>query len=176
MVERQPSLQRPPISDYFVYRTLDQFDAILRAAYEQYKIGYTRILVNVQEQLSIKKLLLPTTTSSVGNNLRINLSQDGDITVGQFVTAYKNQFMPNSTLPIEVHPFVPPGTIIFWSDTIPYELPGAVPVLEAHVRQDYYEYQWPMRSRRYEYGVYVDEIFCCNFTPGFAAIVNCTPN
>jgi len=118
--------------------------------------------------------MLPTTTSSVGNNFRINLEKDGDIIVGQYVTAVKNKFMGN-TVTIETHPFVPPGTIIFWSDTIPYELPGAVPVLESHVRQDYYEITWPQRRRAYEYGVYCDEVFVGNFMPAFAAIKNLTP-
>ena len=155
--------------------SINEIDVVLQAAYEQYKIGFTRMLVNVQEQVSIKHLMFPTTTSTSGNSGRIVFAENGDVTVGQYVTAYKNIFMGN-TIAIEVHPFVPPGTIIFWSDTIPYELPGAVPVLEAHVRQDYYEYQWPMRTRRYEYGVYVDEMFVCNFTPGFAAITNLTKN
>ena len=51
----------------------------------------------------------------------------------------------------------------------------ATALLEARVRQDYYQIQWPWRSRRYEYGVYVDEVFSCYFTPAFAAIINKNP-
>jgi hypothetical protein len=153
---------------------INQIDAILQAAYEQYKLGFDRILMNVQQQADFQALMFPTTSSSAGNSMRIVLEQNGSVVVGQYVTAYKNQFM-NNTLTVEVHPFVPPGTIIFWSDTIPYELPGAVNLMEAHVRQDYYEIQWPLRRRAYEYGCYVDEVFVCRFTPAFAMITNITP-
>jgi hypothetical protein len=64
---------------------------------------------------------------------------------------------------------------LFWSDKSPYELSGVANLLEAKVRQDYYQIQWPWRSRRYEYGVYVDEVFPCYFTPAFAAIINKNP-
>jgi len=151
---------------------IDQFDAILQAAYEQYKVGYDRMLVNVQQVIDISDILL----SGAGSNAtayRINFTADnsGQIKAGFRVTSYLNKFMGND-LPIEVHPFVPPGTIIFWSDKIPYELPGVPNILEAHVRQDYYEIQWPLKRRAYEYGVYTDEVFVCYFAPAFAAIFN----
>ncbi|MGH7191757.1 MAG: hypothetical protein ACREF0_21505, partial [Acetobacteraceae bacterium] len=81
-----------------------------------------------------------------------------------------------NTLDIEVHPFLPPGTILFWSDRTPYELSGVPNLLEAHVRQDYYQIQWPFQTRRYEYGVYCDEVFACYFTPAFGAITNLNPS
>ena len=81
----------------------------------------------------------------------------------------------NNTLDVEVHPYLPPGTIVFWSEKIPYELSGVQNLLEARVRQDYYQIQWPWRTRRYEYGVYVDEVFSCYYTPAFAVISNKNP-
>jgi hypothetical protein len=100
--------------------------------------------------------------------------ETGRIVAGRRVTSYMNKFF-NNTLDVEVHPYVPPGTILFWSDRSPYELSGVANLLEAHVRQDYYQIQWPWRTRRYEYGVYCDEVFSCYFTPAFAAIVNKNP-
>ena len=64
---------------------------------------------------------------------------------------------------------------MFWSDRSPYELSGVGNILEAKVRQDYYQIQWPWKSRRYEYGVYVDEAFPMYFTPAWALITNKNP-
>ena len=58
-----------------------------------------------------------------------------------------------------------------WSGKRDYAI-GVTNILEAHVRQDYYQIEWPLQTRKYEYGVYVDEVFSCYFTPGFAVIRN----
>lgn len=152
-----------------------EIDAVLRAAYDQYKIGFDRILISAADVLDSFGAMLGQ--ASMGNGFRMLFDADqetGRIVAGRRVTSYLNKFF-NNTLDVEVHPYIPPGTILFWSDRSPYELSGVANLLEARVRQDYYQIQWPWKSRRYEYGVYVDEVFSCYFTPAFAAIVNKNP-
>lgn len=156
--------------------SIAEFDAIFKAAYDQYKIGYDRILMSGADMLGSFGAMLDTAAGS--NIFRIVL--DGDtvnqrIVAGQKVTSYMNKFYGN-TLDVEVHPYLPPGTIIFWSDRPPYELANTPNLLEARVRQDYYQIQWPWKTRRYEYGVYVDEIFAMYFPPAFAMIRNLNPS
>ena len=150
---------------------IEEFDVILQAAYDQYKVGFNRILMSSTD-----------VAASMGNffgqgaaaGFRILFDADaktGKIVAGRRITSYLNKYF-NNTLDIELHPFVPPGTILFWSDRAPYELSGVTNILEAHVRQDYYQIEWPLQTRKYEYGVYVDEVFSCYFTPGFAVIRN----
>jgi hypothetical protein len=156
--------------------TINEFDAVFRAAYEQYKIGFDRVLISAADMLDSFGAMLSQTTAA--NLYRILFDADnttGRITAGRKVTSYMNKFM-NNTLDIEVHPWLPPGNILFWSDRIPYELSNVANIFEAKVRQDYYQIQWPWRSRRYEYGVYVDETFPCYFTPAFALITNKNPS
>ena len=81
----------------------------------------------------------------------------------------------NKPLDIDVHPNVPPGTVIFWSDRIPYELAGIANILELHTRQDYYQMEWPITQMRYEFGVYVDELLIGYFMPAFGVITNVNP-
>lgn len=153
-----------------------EIDAVLRAAYDQYKVGFDRILMSSADVLDTFGAMLAQ-SGSAGNGFRMLFDADevtGRIVAGRRVTSYLNKFF-NNTLEVEVHPYVPPGTILFWSDRSPYELSGVANLLEARVRQDYYQIQWPWRSRRYEYGVYCDEVFSCYFTPAFAAIVNKNP-
>lgn len=153
-----------------------EIDAVLRAAYDQYKIGFDRILISATDVLDTFGAMLAQ-SGSAGNGFRMLFDADaetGRIVAGRRVTSYLNKFF-NNTLDVEVHPYVPPGCILFWSDRSPYELSGVANLLEARVRQDYYQIQWPWKSRRYEYGVYVDETFPCYFTPAFAAIINKNP-
>ena len=153
---------------------ITEFDAVLQAAYDQYKIGYDRILMS---SVDINNFLGTFFAGSASNTFRIMFDADaetGRIVAGRRVTSYLNKFFGN-TLDIEVHPFVPPGTIIFWADRTPYELSGVANILEAHVRQDYYQLQWPFRTMRYEFGCYVDEVFVGYFMPAFGVITNLNP-
>ncbi len=152
-----------------------EIDAVLRAAYDQYKIGFDRILISATDVLDTFGAMLGQAASANGFRIWFDADQEtGRIIAGRRVTSYLNKFF-NNTLDVEVHPYVPPGCILFWSDRSPYELSGVANLLEAKVRQDYYQIQWPWRSRRYEYGVYVDEVFPIYFTPAFAAIINKNP-
>ena len=152
-----------------------EIDALLRAAYDQYKIGYDRILISATDVLNTFGAMLGQNSTANGFRLWFDADQEtGRIVAGRRVTSYLNKFF-NNTLDVEVHPYIPPGCILFWSDRSPYELSGVANLLEAHVRQDYYQIQWPWKSRRYEYGVYCDETFPIYFTPAFGAIINVNP-
>jgi hypothetical protein len=156
--------------------TITEFDLVFQAAYDQYKLGFDRILISAADMIDTFGAML--NQASAANLYRIWFDADestGRIIAGRKVTSYMNKFM-NNTLDVEVHPQLPPGTIIFWSDRVPYELSGLANILEAKVRQDYYQIQWPWRSRRIEYGVYVDESFPVYFAPAFAAITNKNPS
>lgn len=153
---------------------IEEFDVLLQAAYDQYKLGFDRILMSSTDLISSTGSFFSAGAAAQFKILFDAEQTTGRIVAGRRVTSYLNKFF-NNTLDIEVHPFVPPGTVIFWSDRIPYELSGVGNILEAKVRQDYYQIEWPLRTRRYEYGVYVDEVFACYFTPGFAVIRNLNP-
>lgn len=150
-----------------------EWDAVLQAAYDQYKLGFDRILLSSQDVTTMGAMLGESGGAAL-SGMRIFFDADattGRIVAGRRVTSYLNKYM-NNTLEVEIHPFVPPGTQIFWSDRVPYELSGVANLLEARVRMDYYLLQWPFRSRRYEYGCYLDEVFACYFLPAFALITN----
>lgn len=153
---------------------VEEFDAIFEAAYNVYKVGFDRIMMSANDLANFSGTMF---AGAASNTFRIMFDADqttGRIVAGRRVTSYLNKFFGN-TLDIEIHPYMPPGTILFWSDRTPYELSGAPNIFEARVRQDYYQIQWPLNTRRYEYGVYVDEVFACYYTPAFAAITGINP-
>lgn len=156
--------------------SINEIDAVLKAGYEQYKIGYDRILISGADMIDTFGAML--NSSAASNTFRILFDADqvnGRIVAGRKVTSYMNKFF-NNTLDVEVHPYLPPGTIVLWSDRIPYELSNVANIMEARVRQDYYQIQWPWKTRRYEYGVYVDEVFAMYYSPAFAVIRNKNPS
>jgi hypothetical protein len=63
-------------------------------------------------------------------------------------------------IPIKIHPTLPAGTILGWCENLPSQyLSNNVPnVAEVKVRQDYYQLDWPLRTRAQEFGVYAEEV------------------
>jgi len=45
-------------------------------------------------------------------------------------------------------------------------------VLQMRTRRDYYQIAWPIKARRYEYGVYFDGVLQNYFPPAFGMITN----
>jgi hypothetical protein len=154
---------------------ITEFDTIMQAAYDLYKVGYDRILMSSTDLTNSLGSFFGSGDTAAGFRMIFDADQaSGRIVAGRRVTTYMNKVM-NKPLDIDVHPFVPPGTIIFWSDRVPYELSGVGNLFEAIVRQDYYQIEWPWKTMRYEYGVYVDEVFANYFLPAFAVIRNVNP-
>ena len=43
------------------------------------------------------------------------------------------------------------------------------------MQADYYQTEWPRRTRSYEYGVYTDQVLQNKFMPGMAVLTNMAP-
>ena len=55
---------------------------------------------------------------------------------------------------------------------MPYPLSNVPNTVQIRTRREYYQIEWPLRARRYEYGVYADEVLQ-NYAPfAFGAITN----
>ena len=66
---------------------------------------------------------------------------------------------------------MPAGTVLFFTDLALSALQRAETV-QIRTRSDYYQIEWPLRARRYEYGVYADEVLQNYFPPSMAVITN----
>ena len=98
----------------------------------------------------------------------------GSVVGGTLVRSYLNKFTMNGAqeVPIRLHPNIPPGTIMFTSSRIPYPLSNVTNVLQIRARRDYYQIEWPLRTRKYEFGIYSDQVLQNYFTPAFGVIKN----
>ena len=51
---------------------------------------------------------------------------------------------------------MPQGTILLYSKALPYSGTGVGSVMQVKTRREWYATEWPLRSRKWEYGVYSD--------------------
>jgi hypothetical protein len=152
-----------------------EIDAALKSFWDNYRLSPDTLWVSSQEALSISQLML---AGNANGAFRINIDQrQGMMVGGVMATTYLNRFSMNGaqTIDIKIHPNMPPGTVLFTSNSIPYPLSGVGNVMQVRTRQEYYQIEWPLRTRRYEYGVYADEVLQHYFPPSMGFISGIAP-
>jgi hypothetical protein len=141
--------------------SVNEIDLMLQKMWDQYEVSPTVLYVNSQEQRSITNKVL---SSASGPLLRY--TSDGQdpfaIIANGVVEYYYNPFALDGgyKIPVKIHPFVPPGTIVGWSENLPaqYQSSNVPNVAEVKTRRDYYRMDWPLKTRAYEFGVYAEEV------------------
>jgi hypothetical protein len=149
-----------------------EIDNVLKYLWDTWRLSPTEIMVNSQEAGNIGKKVFAS-SASFSNRFTINVSDQGMIAGGIKVPKYINKFAMSGTveIPINIHPNMPAGTIFFNSDSLPYPMSGVATPQRILTRQEYYQMDWPLRTRKQEYGVYADEVLQ-NYAPFATAIIN----
>ncbi len=149
-----------------------EIDAVLKGMWDTNRLSPDTMWVSSQEALNISRKIVAGAASSA-QRFVYNVSDDlvgGGIVVRTYLNRFSMQ--GGSTLDIKVHPNMPAGTILFTTAMLPYPLAGVGNLMQIRTRQDYYQIEWPLRTRRYEYGVYADEVLQHYFPPALALITN----
>jgi hypothetical protein len=134
-----------------------EIDAALDYFFTKYRISPGRLIVSYQESRNISKKVIANGGAPL---LRVTEAANdaGDVLGGgRRVTQYLNK-ITGQMIEIMVHPNMPAGTMMFETSSLPYPLNGVGNVYQMLMRQDYYQLEWPLRSRRYEFGVYADGV------------------
>jgi hypothetical protein len=149
-----------------------EIDAALKNRWDLFRLSPDTIWVNSQEALNISKKILQG-NSNAAQRFMFDSKQDS-LGGGIMVRTYLNRFSMGGAkaLDIRIHPNMPAGTIVMTSRSLPYPVSGVANVLQVRARQEYYQIEWPLRARRYESGVYVDEVLQCYFPPALAILQN----
>lgn len=149
-----------------------EIDAQLKWFWDTYRLSPTEIYVSSQEQTNISKKVLAGPSSGSANARFVFDVKQGVIAGGAMVKSYMNKYSMSGAkdLPIHLHPNVPPGTMLFYTDTLPYPLSNVTNVLQYRLLRDYYQIEWPYRTRKYEYGVYLHGVLQNYFPPAFAVM------
>lgn len=149
-----------------------EIDALLKDRWDLYRLSPDTMWVSSQEAQNISKKILAGTSTAAQRF--VFASEQSALGGGVMVTTYLNKFSMGGakTIDIRIHPNMPAGTILFTSKTIPYPISGVGNVVQVRTRQDYYQIEWPLRTRKYESGVYADEVLQHYFPPSMGIITN----
>lgn len=149
-----------------------EIDVALQAFWDNYRLSPDTIWVSAQEQKNISAKVLAGNANTAQRF--VFESNQGSVAGGTVVKSYLNKFSMNGSqeIPIRLHPNLPAGTILFTTSKLPYPLSNVSSLLRILTRRDYYQIEWPQRSRKYEYGVYADEVLQNYFPPAFGTITN----
>ena len=153
---------------------ISEFDVALQSFWDNYRLSPDRIIVSSQEMLYIRKKILAGNASTSSTRFTFNVA-NGQIVGGSMPKGYLNPFSMGggpAEIAIELHPYMPAGTVLFVTDQLPYPMSNVSNVMQIRARRDYYQIDWPQKTRQYEYGVYTDEVLQHYFTPSLGIITN----
>lgn len=146
-----------------------EFESAFQDYWNLYRLGPSDIYMNATDLLNVNKKIIANGGAPL---LRMNIDASGQtISAGVVVGSYLNK-ITNQLLKITVHPNLPQGVVLFYSEAAPYNLSGIQNILQIRTRQEYYQMEWPVRTRKWEYGVYADEVLQNYFPPAFGVIYN----
>lgn len=155
---------------------ITEFDTALQWFWDNLRLSPTAIWVSSQEAVTIRKRILGGGTSASTARFTFNMQQ-GQIVGGGQARGYTNPFVMGGQgpeIPINLHPDMPAGTVLFTTDTLPYQMNNVTNVMQVRCRKDYFQMEWPLRTRKYEYGVYSDQVLQHYFPPSLGMITNIT--
>lgn len=134
-----------------------EFEEAFLYFYNRYRLSPTKIYVSAQELINITKKVIGNGGAPLLKlNANVNTATNG-IAAGVVVGSYWNK-VTGTEVPLVVHPNMPAGTIFFYTENLPYPLSNVSNVAQMVMRQDYYQIEWPLKTRKYEYGVYADGV------------------
>lgn len=150
---------------------INEFNVALKDRWDNYRFGPDTIWVSAGQAKDITaKVLSNAATSAM--RFSVDVTKQGMIAGGSLVTTYLNPYGMDgpTTLDIRVHPNLTPGTVLMTSSRVPYKDANIDNVFQVRTRQEYYQIEWPLRSRKYEYGVYVDQVLQHYYPPSMVVL------
>lgn len=153
-----------------------EIDVLLKYMWDNFRISPEVMRVAGQCARDITKKIL---AGNVNPAYRINIEASGlgTVTGGSLATTYLNKFAMGGTqtIKIELHPYMPEGAIFFDTKKNPYPNSNVDAVRRIITRQEYYQTEWPLVTRKYQYGVYADECLQVYVPIAFALLSNIGP-
>lgn len=149
-----------------------EIDDFLQDRWDNYRLGPDTAWMGSQVARNLSTKILAGQANAAQRF--VFESEQSALGGGVMVRTYLNKFSMSgaSTIDFRIHPNMPPGAILFTTKKIPYPLANIGNVMQIKTRQDYYQVEWPRRSRKYETGVYADEVLQHYFPPSMGFIGN----
>lgn len=150
-----------------------EIDTALKSFWDNYRLSPSTIWVNAREMKNITKAILQGTTQGASRFV-VNVPNQGAVAGGFKIASYLNKYTMNGAaeIPVKIHPNLPPGVILFDTKELPYPMSNVGNVRQKLLRQDYWSVEWPIVTRKYDYGVYFDGVLQHYFPPSIGTISN----
>lgn len=149
-----------------------EFETVLKSLWDNYRLSPDTAWVNSQQAKDIATKIM---TGSATAAQRFVFSADQTMVGGGVkVPTYWNKYAMDGVaeIKINIHPNMPPGTILFTTSKLPYPLSNVTNVMQMRMRREYYQIEWPLVTRKYQYGIYEDGVLQHYFPPSLALITN----
>lgn len=152
---------------------VDQIETLLKSMWDNFRLSPTTLYVSSQEVKNITSLVIKNGGSPIVRMAGDFAGGVNGVTAGSVVGSYLNRYSMNGgqLIKLELHPDAAPGTILAHADILPYPLTNVSNVVEMHLRQDYYQIDWPVTKRQYESGVYFDGVLA-HYFPSAIGVIN----
>jgi hypothetical protein len=157
--------------------SVTEIDTMLRSMWDTSQVSPTALYVNSQELQNITTKVLTGGGSAPLLQFFTGPGEGArEIAAGGGIKFYFNPFAMGDgyKIPVAIHPNIPPGTILAWCDNLPaqYQSNNVPNVAAVKTRQDYYQINWPLKTRAQEVGVYAEEVLAVYFPPGIGILTN----
>lgn len=138
-----------------------EIDTMLQALWDSYQVSPSILFVNSQQLKDITTKVLTNGAAPLLQYFADPTQGARTVAAGGGIEFYYNPFAMGTgfKMPVMIHPNVPAGTILAHCAELPaqYKSNNVPNVAEVHTRADYYQINWPLRTRSQEVGVYAEE-------------------
>ena len=143
----------------------------LRSFWDNYRLSPDTLWCSAQELVNITKKVIANGGAPLVRFTQDVTAQHSGITGGVLLDAILNP-ITQTMVKLRIHPNLTPGTVLFTTSSIPYPMSGVGNVMQIKTRREYYQIDWPLRSRKNEIGVYADELLQVYATFSLGTITN----
>ncbi|MCU4465713.1 hypothetical protein [Acinetobacter pittii] len=133
-----------------------EFEEAFEYFYRKYRLSPDVIYVSTQELLTITSLIIKNGGAPL-LHLNVDANNPASLQAGVVIGSYQNK-ITGQRVPLRIHPNLAAGTIFMFTSRLPYPLANVGNIVQMKMRRDYHQIEWPLRTRRYEYGVYADGV------------------
>lgn len=141
---------------------IDQIEAVLAFIWQNFQARITKIWCATDTKQAFDHAVMSAGSTSGTFRFIYDRDSQGNILGGMTVSGYKSKYAINETggdiIPVILHPMFPPGTMFFDIDVNPYPTSRLKFMRGMLTRRDYYSIEWPVVTRQWTFGTYVDEL------------------
>ena len=141
------------------YGGIKEFEQVLQYLYNTWRLGPTEIWWSSVEAYNASPKILAGAQYAAQQFHFV--TEQSDLAGGVIVKNYWNRYGLSPELqsvPLKIDPNMPPGTVFFNCEVLPYPLSNVTNVAQIKLRRDYHQVEWPPTDRQWPTGTYWDGV------------------